>query len=209
MLHRASLSFLISRMGIVIATYKPLWKLTKCCIFSLFVSFILPECGKRPIFEEGTQYSRIIGGMEAEVGEFPWQVSIQARNEHFCGGAIINEWWIVTAAHCLFYEDLSWVSRAHCFWQCSPPGHTHTQQDSISEGNPRPGQSWIRQEWLPPMEDKTVNLRLASAVPSSRSPRTNNYGFPEVTHCPFQENLWFGGIKRLGPFTSSRTFKSF
>ncbi|XP_053072651.1 serine protease 55 isoform X2 [Acinonyx jubatus] len=65
------------------------------------------ECGKRPIFEEGTQYSRIIGGMEAEVGEFPWQVSIQARNEHFCGGAIINEWWIVTAAHCLFYEELS------------------------------------------------------------------------------------------------------
>uniref|UniRef100_A0A8C9KS86 Serine protease 55 n=1 Tax=Panthera tigris altaica TaxID=74533 RepID=A0A8C9KS86_PANTA len=73
------------------------------------ITFIqsMVKCGKRPIFEEGTQYSRIIGGMEAEVGEFPWQVSIQARNEHFCGGAIINEWWIVTAAHCLFYEELS------------------------------------------------------------------------------------------------------
>ncbi|XP_025318712.2 serine protease 55 isoform X1 [Canis lupus dingo] len=66
----------------------------------------LPECGKRPIFEGGSQYSRIIGGMEAEVGEFPWQVSIQARNEHFCGGAIINKWWIVTAAHCLISEEL-------------------------------------------------------------------------------------------------------
>ncbi|EFB24771.1 hypothetical protein PANDA_007464, partial [Ailuropoda melanoleuca] len=48
----------------------------------------------------------IIGGMEAEVGEFPWQVSIQARNEHFCGGSIINKWWIVTAAHCFSSEEL-------------------------------------------------------------------------------------------------------
>ncbi|XP_032711806.1 serine protease 55-like isoform X1 [Lontra canadensis] len=64
------------------------------------------ECGKRPIFEEGAQYSKIIAGMEAEVGEFPWQVSIQARNEHFCGGSIINKWWIVTAAHCLIFEEL-------------------------------------------------------------------------------------------------------
>ncbi|XP_057576619.1 serine protease 55, partial [Hippopotamus amphibius kiboko] len=62
------------------------------------------ECGKRPAFERGAQYSRIIGGMEAEVGEFPWQVSIQARNEHFCGGAIINEWWIISAAHCVHPE---------------------------------------------------------------------------------------------------------
>ncbi|KAM7140080.1 serine protease 55 [Molossus nigricans] len=66
-----------------------------------------PACGKRTIFERGPQYSRIIEGMEAEVGEFPWLVSIQARNEHFCGGAIINEWWILTAAHCLSVEGLS------------------------------------------------------------------------------------------------------
>ncbi|XP_077007972.1 serine protease 55 [Tamandua tetradactyla] len=57
-------------------------------------------CGERPMFEGVAQYSRIIGGIEAKVGEFPWQVSIQANNEHFCGGAILNNWWILTAAHC-------------------------------------------------------------------------------------------------------------
>lgn len=44
--------------------------------------------------------------MEAEEGEFPWLVSIQIGNEHFCGGTIINNWWIVTAAHCLSNEEV-------------------------------------------------------------------------------------------------------
>ncbi|KAF6096417.1 serine protease 55 [Phyllostomus discolor] len=65
-----------------------------------------PECGKRPVFEAGPQYSRIIEGKEAKVGEFPWLVSIQAGNEHFCGGTIIDEWWIVTAAHCVHSGEL-------------------------------------------------------------------------------------------------------
>ncbi|XP_003734614.4 serine protease 55 [Callithrix jacchus] len=64
------------------------------------------ECGNRPIFEGRTQYSRITAGVEAEVGEFPWQVSIQARSEPFCGGSILNTWWILTAAHCLYSEEL-------------------------------------------------------------------------------------------------------
>ncbi|XP_021565229.1 serine protease 55, partial [Carlito syrichta] len=64
-------------------------------------------CGEQPVFRRRTQYSRIIGGTEAGVGEFPWQVSIQASNEHFCGGAILNKWWILTAAHCLYQEELS------------------------------------------------------------------------------------------------------
>ncbi|XP_007517345.2 serine protease 55 isoform X1 [Erinaceus europaeus] len=71
------------------------------------------ECGERPLFEEVTQYSRIIEGTEAKRGEFPWQVSIQSRNIHYCGGSIINKWWILTAAHCVENEiiptDLSVV----------------------------------------------------------------------------------------------------
>lgn len=39
------------------------------------------------------------------IGEFPWQVTLQLKNTysaiHFCGGAIINQLWIVTAAHCI------------------------------------------------------------------------------------------------------------
>jgi len=45
---------------------------------------------------------RIIGGSEAVSGSYPWMVSIQGTElgSHFCGGALIHERWVVSAAHC-------------------------------------------------------------------------------------------------------------
>lgn len=43
----------------------------------------------------------IIGGDTIDISQVPWTVSIEQDGEsHHCGGAIINEYWIVTAAHC-------------------------------------------------------------------------------------------------------------
>nr|XP_033781324.1 serine protease 55-like [Geotrypetes seraphini] len=44
--------------------------------------------------------SRIIGGSNAQPGEWPWAVSLQLFNEPFCGGAILDAWWVLSAAHC-------------------------------------------------------------------------------------------------------------
>ncbi|XP_039526640.1 chymotrypsin-like protease CTRL-1 [Pimephales promelas] len=42
----------------------------------------------------------IINGREAN--PWPWQVSFQtSRGEHVCGGTLINNFWVLTAAHCL------------------------------------------------------------------------------------------------------------
>ncbi|XP_062240495.1 acrosin-like [Platichthys flesus] len=52
-------------------------------------------CGQAPI------NTRIIGGQTATPGDWPWQVSLVSFGRHRCGGSLINNQWVMTAAHCI------------------------------------------------------------------------------------------------------------
>uniref|UniRef100_A0A7M5VAD2 Peptidase S1 domain-containing protein n=1 Tax=Clytia hemisphaerica TaxID=252671 RepID=A0A7M5VAD2_9CNID len=46
--------------------------------------------------------SRVVNGVEAPQGAWPWIVSLQTRNGfHYCGGTILSPTWILTASHCV------------------------------------------------------------------------------------------------------------
>ncbi|XP_062699407.1 trypsin 5G1-like [Aedes albopictus] len=44
---------------------------------------------------------RIVGGFEVAVEDIPFQVSLSHDDfEHFCGGSLLSERWVLTAGHC-------------------------------------------------------------------------------------------------------------
>jgi secreted trypsin-like serine protease len=47
------------------------------------------------------QHHRIAGGSAASRGQFPWQAAIIIDNIYFCGGSLISDKNVLTAASCV------------------------------------------------------------------------------------------------------------
>ncbi|ESN97468.1 hypothetical protein HELRODRAFT_193208 [Helobdella robusta] len=45
--------------------------------------------------------TRIIGGVKADMGEWPWQLALYVGGRFNCGGSIVAATWGLTAAHCV------------------------------------------------------------------------------------------------------------
>ncbi|XP_076238844.1 trypsin-7-like [Calliopsis andreniformis] len=53
------------------------------------------SCGLR------NEVSRIVGGETTRVNEFPWIARLSYLNKFYCGGTLINDRYVLTAAHCV------------------------------------------------------------------------------------------------------------
>ncbi|XP_053687199.1 chymotrypsin-1-like [Sabethes cyaneus] len=52
----------------------------------------------------------IINGTDASIEDFPFVISLRIKDKHMCGGSILTENWILTAAHCFNRVNGSVVS---------------------------------------------------------------------------------------------------
>ncbi|CAF5178167.1 unnamed protein product [Rotaria magnacalcarata] len=70
---------------------------------------IANTCGRQVITPS---YQRIVGGTEAVAHSWPWIVSLQSR-DHFCGGTLIDNRHVVTAAHCIDSTNFRVIAGLH------------------------------------------------------------------------------------------------
>lgn len=67
---------------------------TGVCQSGSVVTLSCSDCGQTAFKE------RIVGGTDADIEDWPWQVSLLLSGQHVCGGALVTPQWVVTAAHC-------------------------------------------------------------------------------------------------------------
>ncbi|KAL1376292.1 hypothetical protein pipiens_004451 [Culex pipiens pipiens] len=55
-----------------------------------------------PPIEREPVNGRIVGGVDAEIEDFPYQLSLRRNGAHSCGASVISEHWALSAAHCTY-----------------------------------------------------------------------------------------------------------
>ncbi|KAJ7983342.1 hypothetical protein DPEC_G00380110 [Dallia pectoralis] len=68
---------------------------------------------------------RVVGGVNAVEGEWPWQVSLHFSGYLYCGASVVSSDWLVSAAHCFSKDRLS------------DPGQWSAHLGMLSQGSAR------------------------------------------------------------------------
>uniref|UniRef100_A0ABM5FV81 Enteropeptidase n=1 Tax=Pogona vitticeps TaxID=103695 RepID=A0ABM5FV81_9SAUR len=61
-------------------------------------------CGERWITQKHT--AKIVGGSDAQEGAWPWVVSLYFNSRPTCGASLVNNEWLVSAAHCVYGRNM-------------------------------------------------------------------------------------------------------
>ncbi|XP_063599851.1 chymotrypsin BI-like [Penaeus indicus] len=84
---------------------------------------------------------RIVGGVEAVPHSWPHQVALFIDSSHFCGGSLISNEWVLTAAHCVDGSSVvEVVMGAHNIRQFEPSQISMTSYNFFTHEN---WNSWL------------------------------------------------------------------
>ncbi|KAM9846481.1 enteropeptidase [Aulostomus maculatus] len=108
---------------------------SETCATDLVVSLTCDNqpCGIRYVINttevnqsaDSQDQARVVGGADAVKGAWPWMVSLHWRGRHVCGASVLDNDWLLTAAHCVYGKNIhlqSWTVKLGL----------HSQSDSNS-----------------------------------------------------------------------------
>ncbi|KAJ8687239.1 hypothetical protein QAD02_023033 [Eretmocerus hayati] len=77
--------------------------------------------------------TRIVGGHETEVNEYPWVALLMYKGRFYCGASVINSKYVLTAAHCVERFQKTYISVRILEHDRNSPNETFTQDFKAKE----------------------------------------------------------------------------
>ncbi|WP_217543691.1 S1 family peptidase [Vibrio metschnikovii] len=151
-----------------------------------------------PLMASGTDSditARIIGGEKAQPNDWPYMVSLvyTGKNDPFCGGTLISQQHVLTAAHCVIKNTADFEVLTNAY-----------NMDNLSSST-RVG---IKNIYIHPAYNKNENaglndiaiLELTNTVDGTAVERGNHADFTQLTHGSPMKAIGFGNRQHNGTY---------
>ncbi|XP_050777788.1 transmembrane protease serine 5-like isoform X1 [Gopherus flavomarginatus] len=159
------------------SSIEDMWQVRSSCASGRIVALKCSECGLR------SRAARIVGGSDAPLGRWPWQVSLYLNSRHVCGGSVVAHNWIVTAAHCVHNyrrpQVSSWLVFAGIIAHVSVPQQAGAAVEKIIY---HPRYDDRTHDYDIALMKLTTPLNFSNAVRAVCLPQYHQ-DFPHGTHC--------------------------
>ncbi|XP_050576992.1 chymotrypsin-2-like isoform X2 [Bombus affinis] len=129
---------------------------------TLFTLFALSNGGLVPKYDP-----RIVNGENVKEGEIPYQVSLQNKESsfHFCGGSVLNENYVITAAHCTVQKSPKEIKVVAGTINLAKGGSEHLVEKIIIHENYAASDSWKNDISLIKVKTPFIKSKVLSFVP--------------------------------------------
>ncbi|EZA56168.1 trypsin-1 [Ooceraea biroi] len=154
---------------------------------------------------------RIVNGEDAKLGEIPYQVSLQdvGSNFHFCGGSVLNENYVITAAHCVQGRSPRGTQVIAGTIDLKEPKSTHEVEKIVIHENYQAGNSWLNDIALLKVKNpfiRSTNLEYVPLPPKDQKVNAN-----DVAIVSGWGRLWQGGptttrLQRVNIFIADQKY---